>query len=78
MKNILAATTLALVSNFAAADGFAPWETRAVPLDAPATASTTIAPAGFAPWRDHTVLREMPDAELRMSDVEGSAFRPWS
>lgn len=81
MKTLIAAFALSLSANAAMADGFAPWNDRAVAADTPSTSVADTAPAGFAPWRDRDVRRldaGQVSGEFRMSVNDASIFRPWS
>ncbi|MEQ8231813.1 MAG: hypothetical protein RLW61_08635 [Gammaproteobacteria bacterium] len=77
MKNLFAALALALISNAASADAFAPWETRMPAVDRNDAPSAEVMPAGFAPWRDRAVGADMPDG-VQLGAMPWSVFRPWA
>ncbi|MBT8446185.1 MAG: hypothetical protein KJO38_03485 [Gammaproteobacteria bacterium] len=77
MKTSLIAIALVASSSTAAADGFAPWDDRAVVDDAGATVSNSTATSGFAPWNDRDVAASSADQDA-VVETPVSVFRPWS
>lgn len=77
MKNIIAAIALSTVANIAAADGFAPWETRAVKPDTNIEAAHDVESTGFTPWHKHTEIRDVLDTNTSFSAMPVNGFRPW-
>ena len=78
MKTLITAIALGLTSNVVLADGFAPWDDRNVAADNAVVTQAEVAPAGFAPWRDIERQPQSVSTDVRFSDVNSSAFRPWS
>jgi hypothetical protein len=76
MNKLLAALALTLLSNAALADGFAPWQSRAVRPDT-ASDAAMVMPTGFAPWRDRDSAPDAAGSDTRFVAMP-SVFRPWS
>ncbi|MEM7468289.1 MAG: hypothetical protein AAF387_15570 [Pseudomonadota bacterium] len=81
MKNLVIALALTLASSASFANGFSPWENRAVNADAQVANNYEVAidNAGFAPWRDQLATDTFANEHgIAMDIVEQNIFRPWS
>ena len=67
-------------SGSASADGFAPWDNRAVIEDAPAAveSSANVVSSRFAPWDERNVNGDAIDRDAMVVETPASVFRPWS
>ncbi len=79
MTKVLIALTLTFAAQASFAQGFSPWQDRAITHEMGSAPAANLEPTGFAPWRDRETVMDLPSAaSSSMSDAFGSAFRPWS
>ncbi len=79
MRSILVSVLLALTTNVAFADSFAPWNDRSISPSASGPAATVEA-TGFAPWRERQTVPtvNVRSDEMQVSGAVENFFRPWS
>ncbi|MGB1882411.1 MAG: hypothetical protein ACPHUF_00785 [Gammaproteobacteria bacterium] len=78
MKNLITVIALSLTSNVVMADTFAPWNERGASFEREVKTQEETLPTGFAPWRGLPQRKQSVGTAVRFSDLNSSAFRPWS
>lgn len=81
MRNIIIAVALTFASSASFANGFSPWNERAISAasDHSISQSAAVEYTGFAPWRDRNVQDTFNNEIGVVMDIaERNIFRPWS